>query len=79
MANITKESEEIDTREKSIKEPKTLGSTEIVKYLKLHWGELCNYDKKEKTIYLCDNSILADPAFISLLKRWKVYVQPSLF
>jgi len=77
MANITKEGE--DSREKTIKEPKTHNSTEITAYLKKNFGELVNYDKKEKTIYLCDNSLLGTKEFVELLKKWKVFVQPSLF
>jgi hypothetical protein len=77
--NLTKESEELDTREKTIKEPKTHDSTKIVKYLKENFGELCNYDKTTKTIYLCDNNVLAEPKFIEFLKKYRVYIQPSLF
>ncbi len=73
--NIT---DEQDTREKSIKEPKVHDSTKIAKYCKENWGELVNWDKKEKTLYLCDNSILGTPEFIELLKRYKLFIQPSL-
>lgn len=79
MANITKESEEFDTKEKTIREPKTHDSTKIVKYLKENFGEMCNYDKATKTVYLCDNNILADEKFTEFLKKWKVFIQPSLF
>lgn len=75
--NITNDFE--DTRQTTIKEPKTHDSTKIVAFLKENWGELCNYDKVSKTIYLCDNSILGEPKFIELLKKWKVFIQPSLF
>lgn len=78
--NLTKESKELeDTREKSLKEVKVHDSTKIVKYLKENFGELCNYDKKEKIVYICDNSILGTPAFIEFLKKYKVFIQPSLF
>lgn len=79
MANITKEGEEIDTRQKSIKEPKSHDSTKIVKYLKDNFGELCNYDKSSKIVYICDNSILGDKKFIEFLTKYKVFIQPSLF
>ena len=75
--NITHDQE--DTREKTIKEPKKYDSTLIAAYIKKHWGELANYDKLEKTVYLCDNSILGQPAFIELLKKYKMFIQPSLF
>lgn len=77
--NITNDFEEIDTREKTIKDPTTHDSTKIAKFLKENWGELCNYDKKYKTVYLCDNSILGQPKFIEFLTKYKVFIQPSLF
>jgi hypothetical protein len=80
MANITKESEEIeDTKQRTIKEPKKHDSTKIVAYLKQHWGEYANYEKETKTVFLCDNSILGQPAFVELMKKYKFFIQPSLF
>lgn len=75
--NITHDMD--DTKQTTIKEPKSHDSTKIVKFLKEHFGELCNYDKQSKTVYLCDNSVLADAKFIEFLTKWKVFVQPSLF
>lgn len=70
---------EEDGKQKSIKEPKNNDYKKISDYLKEHFGELCSYDKKEKIVYLCDNNILGTPEFIELLKKYKFYVQPSLF
>lgn len=75
--NITEEGK--DTKQTTIKKPEQRDSTKIVKYLKEHFGELCNYDYESKTIYLCDNDVLGTPAFIELLKKYKVFIQPSLF
>ena len=74
--NITQEQ---DTKEKSIKTPKMHDSTKIAQYCKQHWGELVNWNKKEQTLYLCDNSIMGTPEFTELLKKWRIYIQPSLF
>lgn len=68
-----------ETKEKTIREPKQHDSKKITAYLKQHFGEFATYDKKEKTVYLCDNSLLSESAFIEFLKKWKVFVQPSLF
>lgn len=79
LITITHDMDEEDTREKSFKTPTTHDTTKIAKFLKENWGELVNYDKKEKTVYLCDNSIMGDPKFVELLKTWKLFIQPSLF
>lgn len=68
-----------NTKQRTIKEPKKHDSTKIVAYLKQHWGEYANYEKETKTVFLCDNSILGQPAFVELMKKYKFFIQPSLF
>lgn len=79
LFNITSEQDGEDTKQRTIKSPKVHDNAKIVAYLKEHWGEFCNYDKKEQTVYLCDNSILGQPAFVEFLKKYRVWIQPSLF
>jgi len=72
--NIHKESEEITPKLVKYKDKKWINA-----YLKEHFGEEVNFDYEEKTLKLCNNEILSHPKFITLLTKFKFFVQPSLF
>lgn len=74
--NITHDMD--DTKQTTIKEPKSHDSTKIVKYLKEHFGEEAVFDKSSKTIYLCNNDILKSEKFLELMLKYKFFIQPSL-
>ncbi len=73
--NYMKEAEEMS----NIVDKKKPKAPEIKEYLRKHFKEECNYNATENTIYLCNNDIIAEEAFIDMLKKWKVFVQPSMF
>lgn len=58
---------------------KLIDKREIEAILKENFGENCTYNRKENTIYVCDNQLIDHPAFIQILSKFKVYIQPSLF
>lgn len=74
MTNITKETEDITPKTVKFKDKKWINA-----YLKEHFGEEVNFDYEEKTLKLCNNEIINHPKFISLLCKFKFFIQPSLF
>lgn len=73
MSNITNEgiaSPKIPT----IRDKKTINDV-----LKDNFGHEASYNHEEKTIYLCNNDILNHKEFVSLLTKYKVFINPSLF
>lgn len=52
---------------------------DIEKILYKHFKEDCTYNRKENTIYVCDNQHLNHTAFIEILSKYRVFIMPSLF
>ena len=70
------------TKEAELQEPKKIKFSDkkwINSYLKEHFGENVNFDYDEKMLKLCDNEVLNHPKFISLLKKFRFWILPSLF
>lgn len=74
MSNITKESQE--------QQPKKIKPSDkkwIKDYVKEHFGESVNFVYEERMLKLCDNSVLNDPKFLTLLQKFQFWILPSLF